>query len=110
MPGFIPASCMTSSASPRRSRASSVENVSPTIGATGRCALGNCGSLGCARQAVSASAAAIADALFHILNLDSLAGHALGEGRGHEPVEVAVEHIAWAGRGDAGPQILHQLI
>src|SRR3954454_24276196 len=100
MPGLRPAIRMTSSASPSRSRASSVEKVSPTIGATSRCALGNRGWLGCARHEASASnSTAAALALLHILDLNPLAGDALGQRGGHEPVEIAVEHIAWAGRG-----------
>src|SRR5438477_4665477 len=112
MPGFTPASSITSSASPSRSRASSVEKVPPTIGATSRLALGKCGSLGCARQAASARTrtAAAAAALFDILDLDCFAGHPLRQRRGHEPVEVAVEDVAGAGRGHAGAQILHQLV
>src|SRR5438874_699341 len=110
MPGFTPASCITSSASPTRSRASSVEKASPTIGATSRWALGKCGSLGCARQAVSASRAAAAAALLHILDLDRFAGHPLRQSGGHEPVEIAVEHVAGAGRSHAGAQVFDQLI
>ena len=45
-----------------------------------------------ARTRTRASAAA----LFDILDLDGLAGHPLRQGRGHEPVEVAVEHVAGA--------------
>src|SRR5438105_4981434 len=110
MPGFTPASAMTCSASPTRSRASSVENAPPTIGATSRCALGKCGCDGWARQPASARTAAAAAALLHILNLDRFAGHALRQSGGHEPVEIAVEHVAWAGRCHAGTQVLHQLI
>src|SRR5690242_9435464 len=100
---------MTSSASPRRSRESSVEKVSPTIGAAERCALGNCGSEGWARQEASEATAMSASILVDILDLDRLARHALRQGRGHEPVEVAVKHIARRRRGHAGPEILHQL-
>src|SRR5438132_10047332 len=111
MPRFTPASSMTCSASPARSRASSVEKESPTIGATSRCALGKCGSLGCARQAPSARIAAAAAAdLLHILDLDRFARHPLREGCGHEAIEVAIEHIAGARRCHAGPQIFDQLI
>src|SRR6185369_17803884 len=110
MPGLMPASPITSSASPKRSRASSVEKESPTIGATGRWALGNCGSDGVARHAVRASAAARAAALLHILDLDRLAGHALRQRRGHEPVEIAVQHVAWGRRSHPGAQVLDQLI
>src|SRR5256885_14748644 len=102
MPGLIPVSCITSSASPSRSRASSVEKESPTIGATSRCAVGKRGSLGCARQAASArtqrDTATARIALFHILDLDRLAGQALRQRGGDEAVEVAVEHVARAGR------------
>src|SRR5207237_3834047 len=108
--GFTPASCITCSASPTRSRASSVENALPTIGATSRWALGKCGSLGCARQAVSASSAAAATGLLHILDLDRFPGHPLRQSRGHEPVEIAVEHVAGAGRSHAGTQVFDQLI
>src|SRR3954468_21311212 len=110
MPGFTPASSITSSASPIRSRASSVENVPPTIGAISRCALGKCGSLGCARQAATARAATAAAVLLHILNLDRLSGRSLRQRGGHEPVEVAVKDIGRAGRGHAGAQVFDQLI
>src|SRR4051794_12116470 len=110
MPGFTAASSITSSASPMRSRASSVENVPPTIGAMSRCALGKCGSLGCARQAATARTAAAAAVLFHILNLDRFAGHSLRERGSHEPVEVAVKDIGRAGRGHAGAQVFDQLV
>src|SRR5215213_6390080 len=93
MPCATPASRIDSSASPSRSRASSVEKESPTIGATSRCALGNCGSAGWARQAARASSAATRPALLHILDLDPLAGHPLRQSGGHEPVEIAVEHV-----------------
>src|SRR6185369_11111127 len=108
MPGLMPASSITCSASPKRSRASSVEKESPTIGATGRCACGNCGSPGCARQAVSASARKAA--LFHILDLDGLASDALRQGRGHESVEIAVEHIGRRSRSHTGAQVFDELI
>src|SRR4051812_32267521 len=112
MPGFTPASRMTSSASPRRSRASSVEKTSLTVGATGRLAFGKCGSLGFARQPPSdrRMRAASAAALVDILDLDGLASDALGQCRGHEAVEVAIEHVRRRGRRDAGPQVLHKLI
>src|SRR6476646_3188046 len=110
MPGLMPASSITSSASPRRSRASSVEKVPPPIGATSRWAAGKCGSDGCARQAARASAATNENSLFDILDLNRLAGHALRQGSGHETVEVTVENIARAGRGDARAEVLHQLV
>src|SRR6476661_1156506 len=111
IPGLTPANCITSSASPARSRASSVEKVVPTIGATSRCAVGKRGSDGCARQpARKSNTAAVLAALFDILDLDCLAGHALRQGCRHEAVKVAVEHVARAGRGDARPQVLHQLV
>ena len=46
----------------------------------------------------------------HIFDLDLLAGDALRQSGGHEAVEVAVEHVGRRGGGDAGPQVLHQLI
>src|SRR5690242_8005448 len=102
---------MTSSASPSRSRASSVENAPPTVGATSRWALGNRGSVGCALQAVSArTAAAAAPSLVDILYLDRLARHPLRQRRRHEAVEIAIEHIARRGGRNARPQILHQLV
>src|SRR5438445_7469348 len=110
MPGFTPASSMTCSASPTRSRASSVEKASPTIGATSRCALGKRGSLGCARQAASATTAAAAAVLLHILDLYRFSRHPLRQRGGHEPVEIAVEHVAGAGRGHTGAQIFDQLV
>src|SRR6185503_19909967 len=111
MPGFTPASCITCSASPTRSRASSVEKLSPTIGATSRSALGKCGSLGYARQAARReNAATSAAALFHILDLDRFAGDTLRQGRGHEPVEIAVEHVARRGRRDPCAQVFDQLV
>src|SRR5687767_15808071 len=52
MPGATPAKAITASASPRRSRASSVEKLSPMIGATSRFAAGNSDlPAGSARQA-----------------------------------------------------------
>src|SRR3954462_2818636 len=111
MPGLSSASSITCSASPTRSRASSVEKVSPTMGATSRCAVGKRGSLGSARQAArSSSVAPSASALFDILDLNRFARNALRQSRGHESVEVTVEHITGAGRGHACPQVLHQLI
>src|SRR5436305_14476010 len=107
MPAFTPASCITSSASPTRSRASSVENESPTIGATSRWAVGKCGSLGCARQEATAKIAAAAAALLHILDLDDFARDTLRQGGRHEPVEAAVEHVAGTGRGHAGAQVFY---
>src|SRR5690348_5032289 len=109
MPVRTPASCMTCSASPNRSRASSVENVSLTMGATVRWALGKRLSPGCALQESSRSAASAA-ALFHILDLDRFAGHALRQSRGHEPVEIPVEDVARRRGSDAGAEVLHQLI
>src|SRR5690242_17861418 len=107
MPCLTPASFMTSSASPSRSRASSVEYAPLTVGATSRCALGNRGSVGWALQAVSArTAAAAADpSLLDILDLDRLARHPLGQRRRHEPVEIAIEHVSWRGRSDARAQV-----
>ena len=32
--------------------------------------------------------------LFHILDLDGFSGHPLRQCRGHEAVEIAVEHVA----------------
>src|SRR6476469_10688693 len=112
MPRLTPARRMTSSASPSRSRASSVEKVLLTVGATARLAFGNCGSLGLARQPGSdrTNTAARAAVLVHILDLDGFARHPLRQGRRHEAVEVAVERIARAGRGDPRAQVLHQLI
>src|SRR5690606_33473566 len=109
MPGTTPAKAITASASPTRSRASSVEKLSPTIGATSRPAAGNsdCGA-GSARQAArmsseSRGAEALATiCLVHILNFDLLASDALRQGGGHEPVEVAVEDIGRRRRGHAG--------
>src|SRR5437763_16228285 len=110
MPGVTPASCITSSASPTRSRAPSVEKASPTIGATSRCAAGKRGSLGCARQAASARTAAAAVVLLHILDLYRFSRHPLRQRGGHEPVEIAVEHISGAGRGHTGAQVFDQLV
>src|SRR5512141_2081832 len=111
MPGTTPASWMTCSASPTRSRASSVEKESPTIGATGRSAFGKRGCSGAWRQAPIAEIRSRAmSALFDILDLDALAGNALGKGRGHEPVEIAVEHVARRRRRHAGPKVLHKLV
>src|SRR4029079_7915171 len=110
MPGLTPASAMTCSASPTRSRASSVEKVSLTVGATSRCAAGNCGSLGCARQPATSMSAAAAAALFHILDLDGFAGHPLRQGRGHETIEIAIQDVAGRCGGDADADALGQLI
>src|SRR5689334_12487917 len=110
MPGFSWASSITSSASPTRSRASSVENASLTIGAMSRCAEGKRGCVGCARHAARPTIRASATALFDILNLDGFAGNALGKSRGHEAVEVAVEHVVRRGRGDAGAQVFDELV
>src|SRR5215218_7067213 len=111
IPGATPASFSTCSASPSRSRASSVEKASLTIGATSRSALGKRGSSGAWRQAPSAVSRRKAQKrLFDILDLDALAGDALRQSRGHEPVQVAVEHIARRSRCHAGPQILHELV
>src|SRR5688572_13372637 len=94
MPGLTAASSITCSASPSRSRASSVEKLSPMIGATSRCGLGNGPCSGACRhaQTIAASANSHGD-LLHILDLDPLAGDALRQSGGHEPVEVAVEHV-----------------
>src|SRR3954462_5782139 len=112
MPGFTAASSITSSASPSRSRASSVEKVSPTIGATSRFARGNCGSDGCAWHPASAAALTTATQanLFNVFDLDGLAGDPLREGGGHEAVKVAIEHVARAGRGYPGAQVFDQLV
>src|SRR4051794_19331689 len=110
MPDLIPASSITSSASPTRSRASSVEKASPTIGATSRCALGKCGSLGCARQAASVRNAAAAAALVHILDHNGFASHPLRQRRGHKSVEIAIEDVAGTGRGHAGSEVFDQLV
>src|SRR5690349_12983895 len=104
MPGAIPASRITSSASPTRSRASSVEKLSETIGATGRCALGKGDASGSARQAATVISKRATVALIDILNFHFLAGHALRQSRGHEAVEIAVQHVRRRSRGDAGPQ------
>src|SRR4029079_7274814 len=109
LPGLTPAKAMTDSASPVRSRASSVEKLSPTMGATSRPAGGNSVLASCCLQPSSAKAAKTAS-LVDIFNFNALAGDALGHSRSHEPVEVAVEHIRWSGRGDAGPEVLHQLV
>src|SRR5215217_7664079 len=109
MPGRMSAKAITASDSPTRSRASSVEKLSPTIGATSRPAAGKSDlGAGCS-QPNSASDAKAAN-LLHILDLDPFAGDALRQGRGHEPVEVAVEHVRWRWRGHAGAPILHQLV
>src|SRR5436190_21331262 len=117
MPGLTPASAVTSSASPSRSRASSVEKASPTIGETSRCAAGKRGSLGCARHEEVNSNARRSPPLrrgraklLNILDLDGLAGDALRQRRGHEPVEVAVKHVGRRGRRHAGPEVFYQLI
>src|SRR5438270_10253131 len=109
MPGLIPASAITCSASPRRSRASSVEKVSLTVGATSRWAAGNCGSLGCARQPARSRQAAAA-VLLHTLDLDGFAGYPLRQRRGHEAVEIAVQYVTGRGRRHARAQVLDQLI
>ena len=59
------------------------------------------------RQAASRSEPT---ALVDILDFHLFAGHALRQGGGHEPVEIAVEHVRRRGRSDAGAQVLHQLI
>src|SRR4029453_528880 len=102
MPGLMPAKAMTSSASPRRSRASSVEKMSETIGATGRSASGKVGPCGSARHDASTAsrsrtgtvAARTGNTLVDVLDIDLLARHPLRQGGGHEAVEVAVEHVA----------------
>src|SRR5215203_2195216 len=109
MPGLMPAKAITASASPTRSRASSVEKLSPTIGATSRPAAGKSDLAAGCWQASSASAAKAGN-LLHILDLYAFAGDPLRQGRGHEPVEVAVEHVRRRWRGHARPQILHQLV
>jgi hypothetical protein len=48
--------------------------------------------------------------LLDILHLDRLAGHALRQRRGDEGLDLAVEHVARRGRGDAGPEVLDQLV
>src|SRR5688572_21109938 len=109
MPGLTPASATTRLNSPWRSRASSVEKESPTIGATGRCALGKLFSLAGCRHDASASKARMTS-LVDILDLDLFARHALRQGRRHEAVEVAVEHVSGRGRSHPGAQVLHQLV
>src|SRR5687767_2452442 len=110
MPGLTPANCITCSASPTRSRVSSVEKLSPTMGATGRRTCGKSGGTGSERQEASSNSAASAAALFDILDFHALAGHALRQGGGHEPVEVAIKDVSGAGRRDAGPEVLHKLV
>src|SRR3990170_3373827 len=138
MPGLTPARRMTSSASPTRSRASSVEKLSPTIGERSRWAAGNGDLEASCRHPARATTANRAMSgpelpprqfrmpmngsrlsprqprmsfiLFDILDLDPLAGDALRQSRGHEPVEIAVEHVERRGRGHAGAQILDQLV
>src|SRR5687767_12302885 len=117
MPALIPAKAITSSASPSRSRASSVEKRSDTIGATGRSASGKRGACGSARHAASSTAnsistgrAARACILVDVLDIDLLARHALRQGGGHEAVEVAVENVTRRGRDHPGAQILDQLV
>src|SRR5687768_12793410 len=109
MPGLMPAKAITASASPSRSRASSVEKLSPTIGATSRLAAGK-SDLGAACSHAASRPAARTASLVDILDLDSLPGHSLGQGRGHEAVEFAVEHVRWRRRRYPGAQILHQLV
>src|SRR5688500_3427774 len=89
------------------------------IGDTGRCGSGK-GELGAAtwsRQppssaSASSSAAGVrtAGALVDIFHFDLLAADALRQRRGHEAVEIAVEHVGGRGGGDAGAQILDQLV
>src|SRR5205085_12160005 len=110
MPGLTPASCITCSASPTRSRASSVEKVSLRVGATSRWAAGNCGSLGCARQAERRTTDAAATPLLHILDLDFLSSDPLRQRGGHETVEVAIRHVAGRGGCRSGTQVLDQLV
>src|SRR5436190_84243 len=123
MPAVTSASRTTSSASPSRSRASSVEKDSSTIGATSRPASGNTWRCGSARQPASPSSNAPVSAaelpvsqpcpaliLVDILDVHLLAGDPLREGRCHEPVEVSVQHVAWRGGSDAGAKVLHQLV
>src|SRR6478609_6406517 len=99
MPGAMPAKAMTASASPTRSRASSVEKLSPTIGATARPAGGNSLFASCCLQPSKAKAARTAS-LVDIFNFDALARDALGQSGGHEAIEVAVQHIRRRRRGD----------
>src|SRR4051812_37229121 len=100
---------MTSSASPSRSRASSVEKASSTIGATSRWAFGKAGCAGSDRHEASTKTAAATAALFHILDLDGFARDALRQCGRHEPVEIAVEDVTRRGRGDAGAKVFDQL-
>ena len=76
MPGVTPAKAITASASPSRSRASSVEKLSLTIGALARCDLGkvDCGS---ARSQAASAKAMRAIALIDILDLDLFAADPL---------------------------------
>jgi hypothetical protein len=92
---------ITSSASPSRSRASSVEKLSPTIGATSRCGSGKRGAAARRRRrrqqrAKQQQEQALASPYSTSSTSTFLAGHALRQGRGHEAVEVAVEHVAGA--------------
>ena len=107
-----------------RSRASSFDQRAETIGATGRSAAGKRVRLarsalaqrGCAPSHAASSErreqrqAAARRASIDILHLDLLAGHALRQRRRHEGIESPSSTSRRRGRGDAGAQILHQLI
>src|SRR5512139_708292 len=110
MPGVTSARRMTSSASPVRSRTSSVEKLSLTIGATARPTFGNSSGFCSARQAAAARIKRTTDALLNILDFHLFAGNALRQRCRHELVQVAVKNVGWGGRGYAGPKVLHQLI
>mgnify|MGYP003845516477 CR=1 FL=1 len=49
-------------------------------------------------------------ASINILNHYLFTRHALRKSSGHEPIQIAIQDIARRGGGDAGAQILHQLI
>src|SRR5690349_20800606 len=118
MPGWTCAAATTASNSPTRSRTSSVEKASDTIGATSRPEGGKLSAASpSARQAASASArqqnASVPPArriLVDVFHVDLLARHPLARSSGHEAVEIAVEHVARRRRGDPGTQVLDQLI
>src|SRR5262245_26828748 len=94
MPGATSARRMTASASPVRSRTSSVETLSLTIGATARPAFGNSLVRGSAWQAATNKISRAADALLDILDFHLFASDALRQGGGHELVEIAVEYVS----------------
>ena len=101
MPGLTSAKAITASASPSRSRASSVEKLSQTIGATGAVGLGEArrlrlGAAGGESSSETRQTTAARAHLIDILDLDRFAGHPLRQGRGHEAVEIAVEHVGGA--------------